>query len=385
MTRFLIASLLLGAVPAAAGTVSFEFAPVGNAGNAADPETGFGAVSYNYAISKTEVTNAQYKTFLNAVAATDSFGGPDPTLYNTLMSSAARGGIIRSGNQGSYTYATKPNMDNKPVTFVSFFDAMRFANWLHNGQGGGGTETGAYTIGNGLNEVRSASARFWIPSEDEWYKAAYHDATAGMAAKYFDYAVGSDSVPTIATANRVGDISNSGAGVVNYLGGSDWNFQNGNVTTVGSAGAASASPYGTFDQNGNVFEWNEAVMHFPGRGFRGGAWFHRSEALRADDRSGGEPTFERDYVGFRVAAVSTAFGDFNADRTVDLLDLDILGANFGGPGGRTTGDANGDGAVDLRDLDILGANFGTTSAAAIPEPTTLALALLAATAGVRRR
>ncbi len=101
MIRTLILSLLLAAVaamPAAAGTVAFDFAQVGNAGNAPDPTTGYGAVAYNYAISKTEVTNAQYAEFLNAVAATDNFGGSDPTLYNTSMGFNALGGITRSGD-----------------------------------------------------------------------------------------------------------------------------------------------------------------------------------------------------------------------------------------------------------------------------------------------
>ncbi len=61
------------------------------------------------------------------------------------------------------------------MNYVSFFDAMRFTNWLHNGQGSGDTESGAYTIGSGTDEVRSANAKYWIPSEDEWYKAAYYD------------------------------------------------------------------------------------------------------------------------------------------------------------------------------------------------------------------
>ncbi|TWT46791.1 SUMF1/EgtB/PvdO family nonheme iron enzyme [Botrimarina hoheduenensis] len=305
MIRTLIPSLLLAAaaaLPAAAGPVSFDWALVDNAGNAGDPQPQgtFGAVGYAYRISKHEVTNAQYVEFLNAVAAADGFA-----LYSTFMGSDARGGITRSGAPGSYSYATKPNMDNKPVNYVSFFDAMRFTNWLHNGQGAGDTETGAYTIGNGLDEVRSASAKFWIPSEDEWYKAAYHDATAGTAGVYFDYATGSDSVPTVATANSVGDISNPGVGVVNYEDGAYWNGQDGNVTTVGSAGIASASPYGTFDQNGNVFEWNEAVISSSSRGLRGGSWSSRSwSRLRTIFRpSSGRPAGEGNDVGFRVATV----------------------------------------------------------------------------------
>lgn len=316
MLRTLIASLLLttvAAMPAVAGTVSFDFAHVGNAGNVGElsgdgafgngPEAIVGAVSYNYAISKAEVTNAQYIEFLNAVAATDSFGGADSTLYNTNMGSNARGGITRSGAPGGYTYSTKPNMDNKPVNYVSFFDAMRFTNWLHNGQGSGDTETGVYTIGNRVDEVRSADAKFWIPSEDEWYKAAYHDATSGTAGVYFDYATGSNRQPTPATANSLGDISNPGSGVVNYVQRADWNGQDGNVTTVGSAGIASASPYGTFDQNGNVWEWNEAVISSSARGLRGGSWSLDFSDVRADFRFSANPRVEAPSVGFRVATV----------------------------------------------------------------------------------
>lgn len=305
MIRTLIPSLLLAAVaalPAAAGTVSFDWARVGNAGNAADPQTSYGTVSYNYAISTTEVTNAQYTEFLNAVAAIDSFNGTDLPVFSTPGTDRVNRGIIRSGAPGSYTYATKPNMANKPVNFVNFFNAIRFTNWLHNGQGAGDTETGAYTIGNGLDEVRSADAKFWIPSEDEWYKAAYHDANAGTAGVYYDYATGSDSLPTIATANSAGDISNPGAGVVNYNDGAGWNgARNGNVTTVGSAGIASASPYGTFDQNGNVFEWTEAVIFSSHRGIRGGSAFNESDDLQADDRSFTSPFFPNANIGFRVA------------------------------------------------------------------------------------
>lgn len=54
-------------------------------------------------------------------------------------------------------------------------------------------------------------------------------------------------------------------------------------------------------------------------------------------------------------------GDANGDRNVDLLDLDILGTNFGATDATyAQGDFNGDGTVDLLDLDILGQWFGNT-------------------------
>ncbi|MEN1681367.1 MAG: SUMF1/EgtB/PvdO family nonheme iron enzyme [Planctomycetota bacterium] len=311
MIRTLIPALLLlaaaAALPAAAGTVSFDFAPVGNAGNAADPDTGgFGAVSYNYAISKTEVTNAQYTAFLNAV---DPTGANALALYNTDMAGNF-GGIENTGTTGGARYVVQTGREQNPVTYVSFFDAMRFTNWLHNGQGGGGTETGAYTIGSGVDEVRLADARYWIPSEDEWYKAAYHDASAGTAGVYFDYATGSDMIP-------VSDQPGDDPSAVNYF--SDDGIANGfddgfavsgsrslgstNPFTGVGAYTDAASPYGTFDQNGNVLEWNEVVVSSAFRGFRGGSWSTDFGFLRSNGRLDISPTFEDSNVGFRVATV----------------------------------------------------------------------------------
>lgn len=142
------------------GAVTFDWVTVGNEGNAADT-SGYGAVAYVYRIAAYEVTNAQYTEFLNAKAATDNFGGSDPRLYDFDMGTDPRGGITRSGSSGSYTYSTRSNMADKPVNFVSFFDSMRFVNWLENGQGNGSTESGVYTIGTGASESRSGTASFY--------------------------------------------------------------------------------------------------------------------------------------------------------------------------------------------------------------------------------
>ena len=50
-------------------------------------------------------------------------------------------------------------------------------------------------IDSGANETRSVNAKFWIPSEDEWYKAAYHK-NDGVTGNYFDYPTGSDATPS---------------------------------------------------------------------------------------------------------------------------------------------------------------------------------------------
>ena len=124
-------ALLLFLLAESASAVTIDWVSVGGAGNTADT-TGYGAVAQGYRISKTEVTNGQYTEFLNAKAAAD----PE-ALYNTSMGSGF-GGITRSGSSGSFTYSAIAGRTDMPVNFVSFYDSLRFSNWLNNGQGSGG-------------------------------------------------------------------------------------------------------------------------------------------------------------------------------------------------------------------------------------------------------
>jgi formylglycine-generating enzyme required for sulfatase activity len=176
-----------------------HFVTVGNAGNPNDT-TGYGGVNYQYQIGKYCVTNSDYEDFLDAVAATDSYG-----LYGVNMGSDARGGITRSGSSGSYTYSTRANMCAKPVNFVSWFDAARYCNWLHNNYGS--TETGAYTLNgatSGNAVAKNPGALYWIPTENEWYKAAYHKS-GGLNTGYWAYATQSDDAPTPVAADATGN------------------------------------------------------------------------------------------------------------------------------------------------------------------------------------
>ena len=282
--------------------VTIDYVPVGNPGNAADT-TGYGAVAYAYQIGKYEVTNSQYAEFLNAA---DPTGANANGIYNNNMGSNNRGGItFTSGAANGAKYTIRTSMGDKPVNYVSWYDAARFTNWLHNGQGIGSTETGAYTLnGNTGIITKNVGAIVYLPSEDEWYKAAYYDPTpgAGGGDNYWLHATQSDTAPTLASANSTGDITNPGANVANYAQGADWNSQNGNVTTVGSAGALAESYFGTADQAGNVFEWNDAVIG-SSRGLRGGSWGDTSGFLAASFRNGGSPAGGGSIAGFRVASV----------------------------------------------------------------------------------
>jgi sulfatase modifying factor 1 len=130
-------------ITSAAASVTIHYVSVGHAGNAADPTTGFGAVAYDYRIGKYEVTNAQYCEFLNAV---DPSGANANDVYNAVMGSDRGGITFTSYSVDGAKYTIMSNMGDKPVNSVSWYDAARFTNWMHNGQGSGGTETGAYTL-----------------------------------------------------------------------------------------------------------------------------------------------------------------------------------------------------------------------------------------------
>ena len=287
-----------------AHAVTLDMVTVGDPGNAADT-TGFpnpaGAVADAFQIMKYEWTNSQYKDFLNSVAATDTY-----SLYNASMGSDARGGITQSGTSGAYTYAVKTNMGDKPVNYVSWFDAARVSNWLMNGgTSSSSTETGAYTLSgstSGDAPAVNSGATFYVPTADQWYKAAYYKGGSTNAG-YWDYATQSDLAPTAVTADGTGIGSSGSTGnFANYNLAADWNNQDGNVTTVGTNGGASA--YDAFDMSGNLREWNDLTGAAGlSRGLRGGGWGNNASPLSSSDMNGGAPALEFDNLGFRLAAV----------------------------------------------------------------------------------
>jgi len=276
----------------AAPLVDIATVEIGDAGNSADT-TGLGSVSVDYYMSTYEVTIAQYASFLNAVATeSDTFD-----LYNTSMASnAAIAGISRTGS-GSvgdpFSYGTIGDA-NRPITYVSWNDAARFANWVNNGATlGGDTESGAYDMSSST-PTREAEATWWIPGVDEWYKAAYYDEANSV---YSSYPTASDAAPT------AGNVSTSQTSGTKYA-----NFDNGFNTapdTISPAGtfSESASFYGTFDQGGNVEEWTENTSGSD-RTNRGGSWFDSdADALESTFPTGtASPLDESQTLGFRLAS-----------------------------------------------------------------------------------
>ena len=79
-------------------------------------------------------------------------------------------------------------------------------------------------------------------------------------------------------------------------------IDSGKFTTVAGEFQNSDSPYGTFDQAGNVVEWNESVSGSQ-RGMRGGAFATYYDGyLQARFGFHWFPTYEDNVTGFRVAS-----------------------------------------------------------------------------------
>ena len=270
----LVGLFLAGAASPARAAIAISTVSVGDVGNAAEYYTGFGRVNYAYRIGKYEVTAGQYAAFLNAVGAT-----------------------------GSYFYTVATGCVNLPVNYVSFWDAARFANWLNNGQptgaqGPGTTEMGAYTLTSGgisANTVtRNAGATWVVTSKDEWTKAGYYNA---VTSSYYDYPTRSNTTPGRDTADASGNNANY------YAGSGAYPIASGHYTTLVGQFQNSASPYGTFDQGGNVDEWSDDMISGPYRYIRGG-WFG-DDPVYMDVRGAAitSPTNDGYNQGFRVAQV----------------------------------------------------------------------------------
>jgi formylglycine-generating enzyme len=306
MSRAVLVVLIVSVSGVAdAQTVTMAWSYVGNPNNPADKTvmttdgtTGYGSVPYAYNIGTYDVTNSQYVAFLNS---NDPTGANPLALFNSYMSAPLFGGITyNSGAASGSKYSVIGSSGQNPVNDVTWYDAIRFANWLDNGQVPGMTETGAYTLlggtptpTNGLSITRNAGATVFLPSENEWYKAAYYNPATNS---YFQYPTSSNTAPTASLPTATPNSANI------LFGGPD------NLTPVG-AYTSTMSPYGAFDMGGDVSQWNEALLADVGnslvRGMRGGSFSdgYGASDLQSSFRSNNDPSPLNTYIGFRVASI----------------------------------------------------------------------------------
>jgi formylglycine-generating enzyme required for sulfatase activity len=245
--------------------IGMDFVTIGNAGNAADAggAPGYGAIGYNYRIGKYEVTNAQWNTFTAATGA--------PT-----------------GNDSGYSYSAYFTGAQQPANNVSWYEAAQFCNYLTSGD----KSKGAYQFsGNninpgdfqGINRTAAQAAYgtiYVIPTEDEWYKAAYYKPNGSG---YSLYANGLDTIPA----------ADNG-----------WNYYGGSYGTPWSVGTGALEQNDTKDMMGNLWEWNETLYNSSDRGFRGGSYDSGFYRLKSSIRYYyGNPGYEYDDLGFRVVSI----------------------------------------------------------------------------------
>src|SRR3954452_15574323 len=272
------------------GANSFDiaFVTIGNPGNPADT-TGSprlpGSVPYIYRIGTYEISR-------DMITKANNLG----SLAITLFDMSPYGG----------------NGANRPATGLSWNAAARFVNWLNTSTGsppaykfavqpgGSGyspnTNIQLWTSSdagfNSFNVYRNSLARYFLPSDNEWYKAAYYDPSGS----WYDYPTRSDSAPTPVTSSTT-----AATAVYNQL----TNQGPADITLAGGP-----SPYGTIGQGGNANEWEETdydLVNGPNsstdlRSFRGGYWASGSSNLSSSDRGNSGPASAGLDLGFRVAS-----------------------------------------------------------------------------------
>jgi len=229
-----------------------EFVNVDSEGNRPDedyPRVGaIGAVADQFQIGKHKVSNFDYARFLNSVAVKRDPHG----LYHTSMR------ISRSETEDGYSYSAHPATEQAAVTWVSWYDALRYCNWHNSGD----TESGAYRFqGETRTGRRSRSADYFLPTEDEWYKAAYYDPES--------------------RSYRLLPLRNS-------------------HKTTEHVTLREKSTYGMEGASDDIWEWTESSVGSLFRCLRSDSWFQGNNR-QAYGRFYSNPKLELGHVGFRIA------------------------------------------------------------------------------------
>lgn len=240
------------------------------------------------------------------------------------------------------------------------------------------TEDGAYTLlgrsvgaavaRNAINPNTGAAPAFYIPTTHEWYKAAFYSPAKGGPGVpgYYTYATQSDERP----GNTIGPLPNQANFRANEIyavtGSSTFDPAQNYLTDVG-AFSGSPSHYGTFDQSGNAYQWNDMdCTPTLLRERRGGTFegVFTGSSISYWHSSTWAPDFQSYKIGFRLSAPAIApppacSADINSDGEVGGADLAAMLASWGSAGSGKSGcDLDGDGSVGASDLSVLLGSWG---------------------------
>ena len=266
------------------------FVKVSGANNCPD-RNGRGCVPYEYEIAKCAISNEDWCGFLNAVGEKAVELG----LWHKDMETGVLGGIVRSLTSGKDSasplrFAVKPGWEKKPVTYVTYTGVMRYCNWLMTGD----TEKGAYDLA-ATPPRRLEGAKYFLPTDDEWYKAAYYDCSIVRLFGLLDWLIGkggywkyptrSNVIPLQDQANFERDDHFSPLALTPQSNqpSKPPNFQTSFFYLADvDAYADSPSPCGAVQMGGNVWEFLEDCFQNPlGNKLRGGSFGYTETGLSA--------------------------------------------------------------------------------------------------------
>ncbi|PHQ78102.1 MAG: hypothetical protein COB69_10710 [Phycisphaera sp.] len=262
-TASVVACLALPVVAQVPPDYGFNFITIGDVGNAAfvgdindeHQFRGHGSVNYEYRIAKTEIRTSDWVEFANMARR---FQIPLDTALGAVHWGAGLAIDPKTGDE-VWVQFSKASGD-WPVAGTSWWAAATYANWLHNDKAETAEAflTGAYDISTferdpttGLfsdQPTRSPGAKYWIPSVDEWMKAAHYDPTKDGPSQggWWQYPNGSDTKPV----TGIPGVGETNADLFDIIGPDAWH------TPVGSY-PESQSPWGLLDVSGGASEWTE--------------------------------------------------------------------------------------------------------------------------------
>jgi formylglycine-generating enzyme required for sulfatase activity len=311
---------LAAAVRAQPDPSGIEFVTVGDPGNPAwtggGSNNGRGAVDYEFRIGKFEVTTAQWAEFMNA-----ALDRPSADRIPHVFAPSQWGAVgATPQNPGGQRFTVPAGREMIPTGGVDWRTSAIFCNWLHNGKGTSRESflSGAYDVstfgyfmgGSTFTDqiIRSPGARYYIPSLDEWMKAAHWspDRNGSGQGGWYLYSNSSDDPYTYAPPPGMGHGGTANAvwGDFSYPGLSPYNVPLGAYVGV-------TSPWGLYDAAGGTSEWTEGVFQIPdemfprSRFYEGSAWgFGASFSDHARSPGGSIfPSYSGSDMGLRIAAV----------------------------------------------------------------------------------